>query len=101
MNLFPDEAARRDLFPVCRDKVFFAHGGVTALPKYVADAICDYTRCSSENHQEFGDVLRDVKRARTVCANFIGADPEEIALLGPTSLGLSLFANGIDWREGD
>ena len=31
----------------------------------------------------------------------IGADKSEIALLGPTSLGLSLFANGITWREGD
>jgi selenocysteine lyase/cysteine desulfurase len=27
--------------------------------------------------------------------------PEEIALLGPTSLGLSLIANGLPWREGD
>jgi selenocysteine lyase/cysteine desulfurase len=27
--------------------------------------------------------------------------PEEIALLGPTSLGLSLIENGLTWREGD
>jgi selenocysteine lyase/cysteine desulfurase len=101
MNLFPDEAQRRELFPVCREKIFFGHGGVAALPKFVADAVCDYTRRSSENHQEFGDVLRDVKLARKTCATFIGAQPEEIALLGPTSLGLSLFANGLPWREGD
>src|SRR6185295_1862351 len=49
----------------------------------------------------FGDVLRDVKQARRVCADFIGAGADEVALLGPTSLGLSLFANGIPWREGD
>ena len=101
MNFYPDEAQRRELFPVCREKIFLAHAGVTALPKCVADAVCDYTRRSSENHQEFGDVLRDVKRARRVCADLIGAEPEEIALLGPTSLGLSLFANGLPWREGD
>ena len=101
MNLFPDEARRRELFPICREQIFFAHGGVTALPRYVADAICDYTRASSENHQEFGDVLRDVKNARRVCAEFIGAQADEIALLGPTSLGLSLFANGLDWQPGD
>jgi selenocysteine lyase/cysteine desulfurase len=101
MNLFPDEARRRELFPVCRKKIFFAHGGVTALPGFVADAICDYTRGAAEDQQEFGDVLREVKEARQTCAEFIGAQPDEIALLGPTSLGLSLFANGLPWREGD
>lgn len=101
MNFFPDEAVRRDLFPICRDKIFLAHAAVTALPRGVADAVCDYTRQSSQNHQEFGDVLRDVKRARQTCAQLIGAHPDEIALLGPTSLGLSLFANGLDWQPGD
>ena len=38
---------------------------------------------------------------RALCARFIDAQPEEIALLGPTSLGLSLFANGLPWQEGD
>lgn len=101
MNLFPDETRRRELFPICRDKIFLAHAAVTALPAYVADAVCDYTRRSSQNHQEFGDVLRDVKHARLSCAQFIGAHADEIALLGPTSLGLSLFANGLDWQPGD
>ncbi|MGB8167974.1 MAG: aminotransferase class V-fold PLP-dependent enzyme [Chthoniobacteraceae bacterium] len=101
MNLYPDETQRRGLFPVTRDKIFLAHAGVTPLPAPVADAVCDYTRLCAENPQEFGDVLRDVKLARKVCAEFIGAGPDEIALLGPTSLGLSLFANGISWREGD
>ena len=101
MNLFPDEARRRELFPICRDQIFFAHAAVTALPGYVADAVCAYTRQSSENHQEFGDVLREVKQARRTCAQLIGAHADEIALLGPTSLGLSLFANGLAWQPGD
>jgi selenocysteine lyase/cysteine desulfurase len=101
VNFYPDETLRREMFPVCREKIFFAHAGVTALPLCVADAVCNYTRRSSENHQEFGDVLRDVKRARRACADLIGGQPEEIALLGPTSLGLSLFANGLPWRAGD
>jgi len=101
MKLFPNEAERRALFPVCRDQIFFAHAGVTALPQFVADAVCTYTQQSAENPQEFGEVLRDVKDARRVCAQFIGAQQDEIALLGPTSLGLSLFANGLDWQPGD
>jgi selenocysteine lyase/cysteine desulfurase len=101
MNLFPDEDRRRELFPVCRDQIFFAHAAVTALPKAVADAVIDYTRRSSETHQETSEVLREIKQARRSCAALIGAQAEEIALLGPTSLGLSLFANGLPWRSGD
>ena len=101
MNLFPDEARRRALFPICRDKIFLAHAAVAPLPGCVADAVCAYTRASSHDHQEFGDVLRDVQRARHTCAQFLGAHADEIALLGPTSLGLSLFANGLDWQPGD
>ncbi len=101
MTLFPDEAERLRQFPVARDKIFLAHAGVCPLPRIVADAICDYTRQSAEGPQEFDRVLRDILQARKTCATFIGADPDEIALLGPTSLGLSLIANGIPWLSGD
>jgi selenocysteine lyase/cysteine desulfurase len=100
-NLFADESERQRLFPVCKSKIFLGHAAVTALPACVADAMCAHVRQSCEMPQEFGDVLRDIKSARHVCAEFIGAEPDEIALLGPTSLGLSLFANGIPWQPGD
>ncbi len=100
-NFFPDESERQRLFPVCKSKIFLGHAAVTALPACVADAMCAHVRQSCEMPQEFGDVLRDVKDARRVCAEFIGAEADEIALLGPTSLGLSLFANGIPWQAGD
>ncbi len=101
MNLYPDEPARQRLFPITKERIFLAHAGVTALPLPVADAICQYTQSSARNPQEFGEVLRVVKGARVSCAKFIGAEADEIALLGPTSLGLSLFANGIVWEPGD
>ena len=96
-----DEAARREAFPACRAQIFLGHAGVTVLPRAVADAMIGYIRGSCERHQEFGEVLARVNEARGVSAAFIGAHPDEIALLGPTSLGLSLFANGLPWREGD
>jgi selenocysteine lyase/cysteine desulfurase len=100
-SLVLDEAARRDAFPVCRVQTFLAHAGVTVLPRVVADAMIAYIQESCEQHQEFGPVIARINEARRVSAEFIGAQPEEIALLGPTSLGLSLFANGLPWREGD
>jgi cysteine desulfurase/selenocysteine lyase len=98
---FTSEAERLEHFPVARRQIFVSHAGVTALPKCAADAMVSYIRTSCEDHQEFGEVLRDVDRTRKLCADLIGADKSEIALLGPTSLGLSLFANGITWRAGD
>ena len=101
MSIFASEAERLERFPVARAQVFLGHAGVTALPRCVADAMTEHVRASCENHQEFGEVLRDIEETRAVCARMIGADKSEIALLGPTSLGLSLFANGITWTAGD
>lgn len=101
MSPFTSEAERLERFPVAKRQIFVAHAGVTPLPKCAADAMISHIRRSCEDHQEFGEVLRDIDRTRKVCADLIGADKSEIALLGPTSLGLSLFANGVTWRAGD
>lgn len=101
MNLFVSEAERIQRFPVAGNQIFVAHAGVTPLPRCAAEAMIAHVRASCENHQEFGEVLRDIDQARQISAELIGADKTEIALLGPTSLGLSLFANGITWRDGD
>jgi cysteine desulfurase / selenocysteine lyase len=101
MNLFVSEAERIERFPIAGNQIFVAHAGVTPLPRCAAEAMIAHVRASCENHQEFGEVLRDIDQARQISAELIGADRAEIALLGPTSLGLSLFANGITWRDGD
>lgn len=101
MSWFTDEKLRLESFPVARERIFLAHAGVTALPRCAADAMRAHVEASCAHHQEFGDVLRDVARTRGVCAKAVGAHADEIALLGPTSLGLSLFANGLDWKAGD
>lgn len=105
MSLFDpiirDEAARLDAFPISRRKIFMGHAGVTALPRAVADAMIAYSRDASEDFGDFAPVLRQIQHARDSSARFIGASADEIALLGPTSLGLSLFANGIPWEKGD
>jgi selenocysteine lyase/cysteine desulfurase len=101
MSLFADESTRRQEFPIVENGIFLAHAGVTILPRRAADAISRHAEASCRQHQEFGGVLRDVAKTREACARMIGAKWEEIALLGPTSLGLSLFANGLDWQPGD
>ena len=101
MDLFPSEADRLGHFPVARKRVFLGHAGVTALPRCAAEAMTAYVNSSSEDQQEFSGVLKEIESTRRDAASLLGSDHGEIALLGPTSLGLSLFANGIDWRKGD
>ena len=100
-RLHRDESFRRAEFPVAQKRIFLGHAAVTILPRCAADAIKAYTDQCCYDHQEFGDVLPRIQQARHSCADLIGARAGEIALLGPTSLGLSLFANGIEWQEGD
>lgn len=96
-----DEKRRVALFPVAARRIFLAHAGVTSLPRPVADEVIRHTLQASEEQQEYAQALRDIRATRESAARLIGAGAEEIALLGPTSLGLSMFAHGISWREGD
>jgi len=100
-NIFFDEAARVQAFPVAGEKIFLGHAAVTALPRCVAEAMSAYALQSARMPQEFAEVLRDIRTTRELAAELIGARWQEIALLGPTSLGLSLFANGMHWNPGD
>ncbi len=100
-QLAADEQLRLAEFPVAREQVFMAHAGVTILPRRVATAMQDYIEQSCLRHQEFAEAWRAMNETRSIAAAFIGAKPSEISLLGPTSLGLSLVANGIGWQPGD
>jgi cysteine desulfurase / selenocysteine lyase len=101
VTLFAGEADRLGQFPVAASGVFVAHAGVTALPACVARAMAGHAEEASRQQQEFAEVLQVVADTRAAAARAIHASAGEIALLGPTSLGLSLFANGLDWKEGD
>ena len=79
------EDERRALFPVCREHIFFSHAAVAALPAPAAERMARYAMESATAPQEFAETLRDIKAARGTCARLLGAAPEEIALLGPTS----------------
>ena len=85
-ELVENEEKRRSAFPICRNKIFMAHAAVTALPRVVADAIIRFTEESAANFENFAELLKSIQEARASAATLIGASPEEIALIGPTSL---------------
>ncbi len=100
-DLLADEALRLAEFPIARDHIFMAHAGVTILPRRAVKAMQEYLEGSCVAHQEFPAAWKAMNETRAMAAKLIGAKASEIALLGPTSVGLSLVANGLDWQAGD
>ena len=97
-----DETWRREAFPACRDRIFVAHAAVTAVPQVAVNAMNAFNDASATGELDYSEVLiKHMNRVRESSAKIIECDPSEIALLGPTSLGLSLVANGITWETGD
>ena len=99
-HILADSALRHRLFPVTRERIFFAHAAVAPLPQPTADALKQETQAATVS-QETEDFMAKIEAIRRVSARLINAGSDEIALLGPTSLGLNLVAHGIDWKEGD
>ena len=100
-EILSNEDLRRDQFPVARDKVFLAHAGVCPLPGRVAEAVAHAARDSTLDDQETAIPPTLIRETRQLSARLLGCQPEEIALVGPTSLGLSLIANGLPLRKRD
>jgi selenocysteine lyase/cysteine desulfurase len=100
-QIIDSERDRNDQFPVTRERVFLAHAGVAPLPKVACDALAEFCQRGSRHAQENAWANGQVLAARQTGARILGCSPEEIVLLGPTALGLSLVANGIAWKPGD
>ncbi len=100
-ELHANEELRQHEFPVVEQKNFLAHAGVCPLPRRVVDAMTDYTLLGSLGDQEEAFPGARIQQARQTAASLLNAQPDEIAFVGPTSLGLSLVANGLSLRRGD
>jgi cysteine desulfurase/selenocysteine lyase len=95
------EETRQREFPVTGREIFLAHAGVAPLPYRSAAKIQEAALRSTLGDQEREEIWQEVEETRAIAARLIGASPEEIALLGPTALGLNLVAHGLPWRPGD
>lgn len=100
-DILSDEKVRQREFPVVRNKVFLAHAGVAPLPRTVASTINDYVNNATTGDQEILFTSGRMYEIRALAAKLIGATPEEIALVGPTSLGLSFVAAGLPFKPDD
>src|SRR5688500_4041742 len=90
-----------DEFPVLRHWAFFNHAGVCPLPRVASDALRRYAEQAETIAYIDAGWYRDIERLRQSAAAMMNAAKEEVAFVKNTSEGLSIVANGVDWRAGD
>ena len=92
----------RKEFPVTEELIFFDHARVAPVPervrKVVTAFIEDATRFGTAHYETW---MVGIEQARKSFARLINAGTDEVAFVKNTSEGLSIVANGLDWKSGD
>jgi cysteine desulfurase/selenocysteine lyase len=92
----------RAVMPAAERFAYFDHAAMAPLPRPTADAFEKWLKEAVEiGAPVWGDWVKAVERMRATAARMIGADSDEIALVGNTTAGISLIAEGLDWKPGD
>jgi selenocysteine lyase/cysteine desulfurase len=88
-------------FPILREWDFFNHAGVSPLPRCASDALRLYAQQAEKQTYLFSNWYDSIEKTRKTAAKLINAHRDEIAFIKNTSEGISTFARGVDWNEGD
>lgn len=89
-------------FPVVTNRIFFDHAKVSPLPNRVKEVVTEFVNdTSSFGTANYADWMAKVEEVRASFAKLINADPNEVAFVKNTTEGISIVANGIDWKPGD
>ena len=97
-----DMTAYRDDFPVTHNYIYLNHAGVSPVSLRVKEAVEGFLEESTaQGIMAIEKWYRQAEAVRQNTADLVGADKEEICFVRSTSHGLSLVAEGIDWKEGD
>jgi selenocysteine lyase/cysteine desulfurase len=88
--------------PAAMRWAYLDHAAMSPLPRPTAAAFQKWLAEAVETGNPiWSDWVKEVEAMRASAARFIGAHPDEIALVGNTTAGISLVAEGLDWRAGD
>lgn len=100
-EILSDPVLREREFPVTREKIFLAHAGDCPLTHRVVAAVNDYAWQAAANDQEGVIFPAVIEAGRKLASGLLHCQPDEVAFVGPTSLGLSWIASGLRFRRGD
>jgi selenocysteine lyase/cysteine desulfurase len=96
----PDDV--RDLFPSVGHYLYFDAASLSPMALPVREVVEGFLDgMAGEASYLFGGWYREIKEARCLLAELIGANPDEIALTHNTSEGVNLAASLVSWENGD
>ena len=90
--------------PALSEAAYFNFGAHGPSPKYVVEAASDYLadhEYGSATTDPYGRAFGTYETVRERVADFVGAEPAEIALTESTTDGINRIAGAIDWEPGD
>ena len=92
----------RQEFPVTQKYIYLDHSGVAPMSLRVKNAIERFLAESVAGGAfHYPSWLQRISEIRSACAGLVNAGPDEIAFVKSTSHGLSIVAEGFDWKPGD
>ncbi len=92
----------RNQMPVTEQYAYFDHAAVGPLPKLAASKISSYAFTARDHGDaKWLDWSAQLGTLRNQLAQLVGSDSSEIALVGSTTQGLNIVAQGFPWQEGD
>lgn len=92
----------RQEFPVIQRYIYLDHSGVAPMSLRIKSAIERFLAESAEGGAfHYPKWAQRISEIRNTCARLINAGPDEIAFVKSTSHGLSIVAEGLDWKPGD
>lgn len=92
----------RNQFMIEDNLAYMNNGTLGPTPKPVFNSLCKYWRLMAENPNENSNIIqREIETIRNKAARFVGAHPDEIAIVRNTTEGICTFVQGFDWKPGD
>jgi selenocysteine lyase/cysteine desulfurase len=92
-------ATIRARFPVFRHKIYLNSCSQGALSHGVEDGLLEYLRTWHEHGSPWDIWIEHYEAARALFAEFIGAEPGEVALLASASAGVNSLASALSFRQ--
>jgi cysteine desulfurase / selenocysteine lyase len=96
-----DPLEARHLFPLVEHYIPMNHAGVSPMSQRVGAAIEQVIEASMSRPYRDRWAQDEADRVRELVARLINASADSIAFTRGTAHGMSLLAQGIDWKEGD
>lgn len=92
----------RDQFPHAKSQIYLNHAATSPLSTRVMEALEAFYRQRHleriDNYLDFAPTIEETLKRIAVA---IGAEQHQVEFVPNTSTGLSLLAEGLDWRPGD